>query len=229
MTQKRSMCNYTEEQMADAFESRLLSRRPLTSIGRFSQVFREVDCHRGRPDFVGISSRRAADKLGHHGRHSIATARLLSLLRKRSPRSLESLVKCLDMTRSVVQRALRQLISSGMVEELANGQFILSGGSAVFEIESTAFELKLKSPRRAVFQAQQYTLFAQNVWIVVPPKQAASFEVYRPVLRRWGIGLATFNPLNHIFTPVITARRRSPGSREHQAYAMLRLVGTAVA
>jgi hypothetical protein len=131
----------------------------------------------------------------------------------------------MDMAVGTVRRTLHQLAAIGLVEELANGSFILSGGSAVFEIETTAFELKLKSPRRAVFQAQQYTLFAQTVWIVVPPLQARSYDVFRSVLARWGIGLATFNPNNHRFVPVVATRRRSPGSREHQAYAMLRLVG----
>jgi hypothetical protein len=80
-----------------------------------------------------------------------------------------------------------------------------------------------------VFQAQQYTLFAQTVWIVVPPSAVRSFDAYRPVLDRWGIGLASFHPGTHRFRVVVAAHRREPGSREHQAYALLRLVGAAVA
>jgi len=216
---------YTEDEMATVFEHRLRSRRSLRGIGRFSKIFREVECHRGRPDFVGIISRGKPNELRHQSSHNVASARVLSLLKKRSPRSLSSLTQQMDMKAQTVRHALRQLEASGLVEELANGSFILSGGSAIFEIETTAFELKLKNPRRAVFQAQQYTLFAQQVWIVVPPSQAQTYDAYRAVLARWGIGLATFSPRSHRFTPIISARRHAPGSREHQAYAMLRLVG----
>jgi hypothetical protein len=212
--------------MADAFERRLRSRRPLLGVGHFTQVFREVDCHRGRPDFIGLTSRFNSQSLGHRSRHNLATACLLSLLKNRSPRGLAWLTRQSRLSNDVVVRSIRELVQSRLVEELSRSRFLLSGGSSLFEIESTAFELKLKSPRRAVFQAQQYTLFAQRVWIVVPPPGVSAVNLYRPVLERWGIGLASFNPYTHRFRVVHAARRRPPVSREHQAYAMLRLVGS---
>ncbi len=152
--------------------------------------------------------------------------RLLSLLKRHSPRPGASLPEQMGMTRTTVRQTLRQLQACGLVEELTGGSFALSGGAKIFEIETIAFELRLKNARRAVFQTQQYTLFAQQVWIVVPPCQGKSYDAYRPVLARWGIGLGTFNPNNHRFNRIVNARRRPPGSREHQAYAVLRLVGT---
>ena len=216
--------------MADAFERRLHSHRALMGVGRFSQVFREVDCHRGRPDFIGIQTRMLPFRPYHESTHSIGISRILSLLKSSSPRSLASLTQLSHLSREVVIKSIRQLILRGLIEELSpGGRFILSAGAALFEMESTAFELKLKNPRRAVFQAQQYTLFAQRVWIVVPPAHVAGFDTYRLVLDRWRIGLATFNPHNHIFRNILAAKRGLPVSREHQAYAMLRLVGRAVA
>lgn len=226
MSKSSKIIGYTEEQMADAFERRLHSRRPLPAVGRMSQVFREVECHRGRPDFVAMVSRMRSQSPVHQSSHNIASARALALLKRRSPRSVLALAKQMDMAEATVRRALSHLEASGLVEQLANGSFVLSGGSAIFEMETMAFELKLKNPRRAVFQAQQYTLFAHQVWIVVPPLQSDKYDSYRPVLNRWGVGLATFNPRNHRFSPIIKARRRIPGSREHHAYAILRLVGT---
>ncbi len=225
----KARLKYSEEQMADAFEKRLASRRPLAGVGRFSQVFREVDCHRGRPDFIGIVSRMVSLPTGDGSPHNIGIACVLSLLKSRSPRSLASLTRQSRLTRDVVVRSIRSLLVRGLIEEISPDRFVLSGGAALFEMESTAFELKLKSPRRAVFQAQQYTLFAQRVWIVVPPSDMKGFEMYQPVLRRWGIGLATFNPHSHAFHMVLAAKRGLPVSREHQAYAMLRLAGRAVA
>ena len=216
---------YSEEVMANAFELRLRSRRPLLGVGRFTQVFREVDCHRGRPDFVGLMSRFSSQSLAHRSRHSLATACLLSLLKSQSPRSLAWLTRQSGLSHNVVVRSIRELVQSGLVDELSRDRFLLSGGSSIFEIESTAFELKLKSPRRAVFQAQQYTFFAQRVWIVVPPSRVSGLDAYRPVIERWGIGVASFDPYTHRFRVVHGARRRPPVSREHQAYAMLRLIG----
>lgn len=216
---------YSEKTMGDAFEQRLRSRRPLLGVGRFTQVFREVDCHRGRPDFIGVTSRSTSQSLAHRNRHNLAAACLLSLLKSRAPRALAWLTKQSGLSRDVVVRSLRELVQSGLVDELSRDRFLLSGGSSIFEIETTAFELKLKSPRRAVFQAQQYTLFAQRVWIVVPPRRVPSFDFYCPVLDRWGIGVASFDPYTHRFRVVHGVRRRPAVSREHQAYAMLRLIG----
>jgi hypothetical protein len=87
----------------------------------------------------------------------------------------------------------------------------------------TAFELKLCHPRRALFQAQQYTLFAHRVVIVVPPTQIGRFAPYLSSLQRWGIGLAGFDLLTRRFHLSVAPQRTSPASRQHQAYALLRL------
>lgn len=227
MQAKNKAITYTEEQMADAFERRLKSRRPLEGIASLSQIFREVDCHRGRPDFVGLVSQNNSEKLVQHPMgYNLASARILSLLKLKAPRTLNDLAIVTGMTIVTIKRAMQHMQASGLVEELLDGSFVISGGSAIFEMETIAFELKLKNARRAVFQAQQYTLFAQRVWIVVPPSQAKQYDNYKPVLGRWGIGLATFNIKNHVFKPVIQPSRKNPGSGEHHAYAMLQLVGT---
>lgn len=217
--------DYSEEEMADAFEQRLRSRRPLPGVGRFSQVFREVQCHRGRPDFVALTARKSLTSFPHRNSHSLGAACVLSLMKSRASRSVVVLAKQSRLSHRVVARTVRELLHSGLIEELSPGQFVLSSNSDVFEIESTAFELKLKSPRRAIFQAQQYTMFAQRVWIVVPPERISSFDSYRPVLERWNIGLASFDIHTHRFRVAMAARGKPPVSREHQAYALLRVVG----
>lgn len=225
MQAKKKTITYTEEQMADAFERRLRSRRPLSGIAKLSQIFREVDCHRGRPDFVGLVPHEKTKTLQYASGYNLASARLLSLLKLKAPRTVIELAKETGMTIITVKRALQHMRSSGLVDELDDGAYVISGGSVIFEMETIAFELKLKNARRAVFQAQQYTLFAQQVWIVVPPSQVRQYDNYKPVLGRWGIGLATFNLKNHVFMPVIHPSRKPPGSGEHHAYAMLQLVG----
>jgi len=220
-----SRLDFSEEDMANAFERRLRSRRPLLGMGRFSQIFREVDCRRGRPDFIGIASPSVPQPISRPSQHNLATSSLLSLLKARSPRTRTWLERQTGLSRDVVARALRNLVQNELAEAVSPGRYLLAGGATMFETECTAFELKLKNPRRAVFQAQ-YTLFAQRVWIIVPPSQASSFDVYQPVLQRWGIGVAWFDLHSRRCQAIYPARRRPAGSREHQAYALLRLSGS---
>jgi len=95
------------------------------------------------------------------------------------------------------------------------------------DIEIWAFELKLDKPKRAVFQAQQYRSFAQNVLIVVPPSQIPLYSKFSLALRRWGIGLASFEPTLSEFQLCRPPRLSQPNSRHQQAYAMFQLLGAA--
>jgi hypothetical protein len=92
-------------------------------------------------------------------------------------------------------------------------------------VQVWAFELKLDKPKRAVFQAQQYRSFAQRVMIVVPPNQYAIYKKFRLAMRRWGIGLATFDPTSLEFVVRRAPRLGHPHSRQHQAYALFQLLG----
>jgi hypothetical protein len=215
---------YNEEEMGNAFQLRLKSRRPLQGLGRFSRVFREVDCQRGRPDFVGISFMRRQRITDGRSVAGFATATVLSLLKPESPRRVEYLVKHSGFSQDAVTSALRNLLARGFIERRAKG-YCLASARQLFDVDIAAFELKLSSPRRAVFQAQQYSLFANRVVIVVPPNKIQGFTPYLPSLKRWGIGLATFDPHTRRFQLSVPAKWSNPVSRQHQAYALLRLAG----
>lgn len=219
---------YTEEQMGDAFLKRLTSRSGLPSVGRFTKVFREVDCQRGRPDFVGITFAKKRPLLNSQGIGGFAVAAVLSLLKPRSPRRLEYMVSRTGFGRDVIALALRSLLAEGLIQQGEDNTYTLASACSVFDADVTAFELKLSKPRRAVFQAQQYCLFAHRVFIVVPPKELDSFIAYMPAMKRWGIGLAGYDPLANRFMRHLDSRRRgNPASREHQAYAMMRIAAGA--
>lgn len=223
-------CRYTEEQMGDAFLERLTSRRGLPGVGRFTNVYREVDCQRGRPDFVGVKFAKKRLLLNSQRIGGFAVAAILSILKPQSPRRLEYLVGRTGFGRDVIALALRSLLAEGLIEQGESRAYTLASACSVFDAEVTAFELKLNKPRRAVFQAQQYCLFAHRVFIVVPPTELGRFAAYLPAMRRWGIGLAGFDPRTKRFTRHIDPRRRdNPASREHQAYAMMRVASGAAA
>jgi len=50
---------YTEEEMGHAFEKLLTTKSGINGIGPFNRVFREVNCQRGRPDFIAFKSGRS--------------------------------------------------------------------------------------------------------------------------------------------------------------------------
>ena len=60
------------------------------------------------------------------------------------------------------------------------GSYILGESSCFLGIEVWAFELKLKDPKRAIFQAQQSRSYAEYSIIVVPPGQERNQGLYGP-------------------------------------------------
>src|SRR4051812_20360619 len=82
---------FTEEDMADAFEEVLTSRRGIPGIGRLSRAFREIDCHRGRPDFIGVVRGTGGFLKGKGVRAKFAASLIISFLHAKAPRSTEYL------------------------------------------------------------------------------------------------------------------------------------------
>jgi len=214
---------YTEDQMAVAFERVLKSRQGLAGLGPFWRVFREVDCHRGRPDFVAIEGKQKfrveANSLG------FVAATVLALLRPSAHRSLNYLVTKSGFSRPSVRLAIRDLKRLGHIRQSDKGEsYTLDPRRNLFDVEVWAFELKLDKPKRAIFQAQQYRLFAQKVLIVVPPTQVASYTKHHGTMERWGIGLASFDPDTKQFSVEIAARWGEPVSKQQQIFALGRLL-----
>jgi hypothetical protein len=218
---------FTEEEMADAFERLLTTGKTLDGVGRFSRVFREVDCQRGRADFVALAYGTTRFLTGKDINIKFAGSLLLSFLHERAPRSLAYLRDRTGLTERKVESAASELAKRRYVLQTESGSYVLNPKRPLRQVCIWAFELKLDNPKRAVFQAQQYRSFAQGVLIVVPPEQLVLYEKFGMVMRRWGIGLASFNPLTGKFVLARHARLGPPHSRHHQAYALLQLLGDA--
>ncbi len=216
---------FTEEEMADAFERLLATRKTLSGVGRFSRVFREVDCQRGRADFVALAHGTTRFLTGKNINVKFAGSLLLSFLHEGAPRSLGYLCQHSGLTERTVESAASELAKRKYVLQTESGSYVLNPKRPLRQAQIWAFELKLDKPKRAVFQAQQYRSFAQGVLIVVPPEQLALYDKFRMVMRRWGIGLASFNPLTEEFVVARRARLGPPHSRHHQAYALFQLLG----
>lgn len=216
---------FTEEEMADAFERLLKADRALPGVGRFSRIFREVDCQRGRPDFVALVHGTTRFLVGKSISVKFAGSLLMSFLHERAPRSLAYLSQHSGLSMRTVETATEELVQCSYVLRTESGSCLLNPKRPLRQVCVWAFELKLNKPKRAVFQAQQYRSFAQGVLIVAPPEQLALYDKFRLAMRRWGIGLASFNPSTEEFIVRRQPRIGRPHSRHHQAYALFQLLG----
>jgi hypothetical protein len=217
---------FTEEEMADAFECVLNAGKTLPGVGRFSRVFREVDCHRGRPDFVALARGTTRFLAGKSITVTFAGSLVMSFLHERAPRSLAYVCEHSGLSRRTIESATDELVKRKYVLRTESGSCLLNPRRPLRQVRVWAFELKLDKPKRAVFQAQQYRSFAQGVLIVVPPEQLALYDKFELAMGRWGIGLASFNPLTEEFIVARPPRIGRPHSRHHQAYALFQLLGS---
>jgi len=216
---------YTEEEMGHAFEKALIDTRGVNGIGNFSRVFREVNCQRGRPDFIAFKPGSSDFLSGEAFKLKYSGSLVLSFLHQRAPRTQGYLVAQSGLTMRAIKAALDELVSRQYVIVTPTGSFLLNSAMTLHDIEVWAFELKLDKPKRAVFQAQQYRSFAQNVLIVVPPSQIPLYAKFNLALRRWGIGLASFEPTFSEFILYRAPRLCQANSRHQQAYALFQLLG----
>ncbi len=218
---------YTEEQMADAFERFMLAKRGLPGVGRVSRIFREIDCQQGRPDFVAIVGRKHRFLNGNTISLKLAGSLVLSFLHEGAGRTPAYLREHSGLSLRSVRQALTELMKHHYVKRTESGTFIANPSSSLHTVGVIAIELKLDRPRRAIFQAQQYRAFAQRVLIVIPPSQLSTYRKYEVALRRWGIGIATFDVQSNEFVLRRKAIWGKPHSKQHQAYAKFQLLDDA--
>jgi hypothetical protein len=211
---------YTEKGMADSFQELLRSREGLPGIGAFDRVYREVNCHQGRPDFLALRNSAFSDVGRIPVAAGIVGASILSMLKPVAPRTLNYITSRSGYTRDAVKRSLRHLQEHNLVEQIQSGTYRLGEPLVGSHTEIWSFELKLENPRRAVYQAQQTRAFSEMTIVVVPPTQDKPYEKYSGAMGRWGIGLATFDPTTGEFRLVVRTRKSKVLSRVQYIYTL---------
>jgi len=222
-TTSETRFGYSEQQMADAFLELLRSPGTLPVIGPFDGIYREVSCSHGRPDFIALRNKTGCEIKPLPKTTGLVDASILGLLTSSSPRTLKYIMQKSEFSADSITRSLRQLLASGHIEKTKIGSYILGSATCQFATEIWAFELKLDKPKRAVFQAQQSRAFAERSIIVVPPGQEKNYQRYSETMKRWGIGLATFDPLVNKFSMITRPRKSCAFSRQHQIYVIMGL------
>jgi hypothetical protein len=220
--------NYSESDYADAFEACLLSRRGLVGLEEFSAVYREVICRQGRADFVAVArddGRMSNQSVGCSSSLKLteSAATLLSLLKLRSPRTLEYLVRRSGLTYETTKRTLRDLMSTGAVRNATDSSYLL-GRTSMQPLEDLwAFELKLHDWRRALFQACQYQAFANSVCIVMPSTASRVLDRRIAVFSSMGVGLIVFDLDTSLAKVLVPPTFTKVASLQHVYYARAQL------
>lgn len=209
--------------MADAFLKLLRSSEGLPGLGSFDDIYNEVACRQGRPDFIALRSKNAHKIKALPKTTGLVGSSILSLLKPSASRTINYLIERSEYSVGSIKRSIKQLLDSGHVEKTQKGSYILGDATGKFQVEIWAFELKLNNTKRAVFQAQQSCAFAERSIIVVPPGQAKNYERYSETIKRWGIGLAVFDPITKRFSIKKRPRKSKANSRQHKIYAIAQL------
>lgn len=224
MKSKNGDTRYSEAEMGSVFMSALTSRRGLPGIGPVWKAFEEVHAMRGRPDFVAIVRPPEKRLRKQSSALNMVACNVLASLCPRKPLGISTLSLRTGLSEAAVKAALAVLEGTGCAMGSDRSTFTLTAGRGYTGIETWAFELKLRNAKRAVFQAQQYRMFAQRVVIVVPPRERKKYVEHSVALARWGIGVATFDPASEEFRMRRRPRRSQPVVRGHQVYVLSRIV-----
>ncbi len=220
-----SRFGYTEEEMGDAFLSILQSSNGLPEVGAFDAVYREISCRQGKPDFIALRCLSRTEPSIRIRVPGLVGPSILNLLKPNAPRTREYLDTHLEFSRDSIGKSLRKLIDLDYVEQTDSGAYRLGSTSKGDRPEIWSFELKLNNPKKAVFQAQQSRAFAERAIIVVPPGQERNYVRFQQTMRRWNVGLATFDPITGTFRFVRKGRKANALSQTHQIYALSQVHG----
>jgi len=125
---------FSEEEMADAFEKRLLDDIGIIGIGHFSRVFREVNCQRGRPYFIAFKCGCSDFLYAESMKLKYSGSLVLSFLHQRAPRTPAYLAAQSGLTLRSVKAALIELVRCQYTFETQTGSFILNSEMTLHDI-----------------------------------------------------------------------------------------------
>lgn len=215
---------YSEAQMADRFLHVLRSKAGIPGLGQFTSVFREVDCLRGRADFLAVATPHDASIVRITSHLGLTDSAVLAQLKYGSPRTTSYLTNTTGFSTRSIRSSLEKMRSLNMIKRAGDDSYLIANLNSLFKARLWAFELKIANMKRAVFQAQQYRALAGTVMIVVPPEKSQVVARFSPALRIWGIGVATFDYFSREVRIVRLPASGRPVSRQHHLYAVAQLL-----
>lgn len=217
----------TEMDMGNKFEDLLNNKDGVKEFPYFRAVFRELNCKQGIPDFIAIVGENTEilqENIYDSEAISLDSGSLIiSLLKPKSPRTLEYIISKAGLSHSTVKKAIKELIIRGIVCETEKGSFILSEKWELPKVELWAFELKLKDWKRALFQCLQYKAFANRVMMIMPEDKENIISKNIEVFKYHQIGIMLFNAENLNYKILVKPSKFNPASKSHNIYAVGRI------
>jgi hypothetical protein len=105
--------------------SRLLKTgRTLPGVGRLSRVFREIDCHRGRPDFIALGRGSTRFLTGKSITLKFAGSLVMSFLHGRAPRSVGYQCRHSGLSLRTVKAAVDELVKRKYALRTGNWSYL---------------------------------------------------------------------------------------------------------
>lgn len=159
----------TEVHLVETFVGRLEK----TGNTKRRIILREVDCWQGRADVVEVLSNNNNYWFSEEQIRLITNytcANIVSLLHYNAPRSKDYLYHSLGLIPRTIDKWLKLLMMSKIVEETNKDRFVLHPEFSLPPMEFSAYEVKLHDWRRALYQAIQYKGFSNQSYVVMPSK-----------------------------------------------------------
>jgi hypothetical protein len=219
------MLRLTEELLSKEFE-KILTSNSIKEFPKFNSVFREVSCFQGIADFVALSGSEVnISNFPLKKDFSIDSASVvLSLLKERSPRSEEFLMRSSGLSSQMLNRVLATFEQSETITITETGGYILGPKYQKPNIELWAFELKLKNWKRAIFQALQYKAFANRVVTVFPNNKTQLLKNNLDMFSTLKIGVMTYDTETGSYEMLVKPCKLKPSSKHHNLFAISRII-----
>jgi hypothetical protein len=215
--------DYNESEMADAFQNFMVLNKGIPGLATFNCIYKEVNSVRGRADFIAFAEDPHYFLQNYNYPLDLTCTTILSFLKQKSPRTTRYLLEKTEYSKNSIENSLKFLLANRFIKKANGDSYILYIGSRKFMLDIYAFELKLDNPKRAIFQAQQCKAYASRVIIIAPPTQIKNYYRFSENMKRWGIGLMSFDPITNSFSIVKRPRATSVYSMKQKIFNISRL------
>jgi hypothetical protein len=193
-------------------------------------VAEEVVCQQGRPDFVaspcpvrnGLSEAEIMDAAAVLA--TPAAARVVSLLKPGSVRTVEYLTRCSGLSPRTVRDALEALLKVDLAKSADTASFLRGDRLIHLDTELWAFEVKVDNWQRALFQALQYRAFADRVAVAMASDYVHRVRRRVDLFRSLRIGLLAVDASARSIEVVLPPVKSRPASRFHRLQALGRFL-----
>lgn len=179
-----------EESLVTALEHKLINTKPNYLL------IKELDCWQGRADIVSAEItiiNNLIDFRQAQALSQLTNARIISLLRPKSPRTLKYIFIKSGLSESTVKKSLRKLLNARMVNINNNGSYTLHDSFSIPKIVFNSYEAKLHNWKRALYQAIQYLGFSHYTWVVMPERYIKGAIENKYFFEANGVGLIGIN------------------------------------